>query len=454
MARKIDATSGNLVSQIFKFVIPLALSTIMQNLFNLTDKAVAGQMAGSIAVASIGAAGPVITLVINAAIGLSAGVTVILARYVGQNDRSKIRQTVETAISASFLLGFIVAVLGFFFSPYILMSIGCPKECFSGAVLYMRIYFGAAPAFLCYNYASAALRALGDTQRPLYYIVTAGVVNVVLNILLCLVLDDKVLAVAVATVVSKIISTTLILRNLSGLDEDIRLDLRQLRLNFPSFGRILRFGVPNSVSKLIIPLANLQIATGINSFGVDAVAGNSAAISLHHIATAFVSGFAIAANTFIGQNLGAQNKDRVIKSFWTILLLTILIPGSLGALIWLTGKDTIGIIVGADSAEAIRYGMIRLTYVTLFVCIYSVNTFIAHGLQAFGYPIFSSISNIAFTLGFRVIWMQFIFPLEPTFDSIMQCFPVSWFLNTVTYSICFAFIFTRYIKKNIYRKIK
>ena len=134
--------------------------------------------------------------------------------------------------------------------------------------------------------------------------------------------------------------------------------------------------------------------------------------------------------------------------------LTILIPGSLGVLIWLTGKDTIGIIVGADSAEAIRYGMIRLTYVTLFVCIYSVNTFIAHGLQAFGYPIFSSISNIAFTLGFRVIWMQFIFPLEPTFDSIMQCFPVSWFLNTVTYSICFAFIFTRYIKKNIYRKIK
>lgn len=454
MARKIDATKGNLIKQIFKFVIPLALSTIMQNLFNLTDKAVAGQMAGSTAVASIGATGTVITLVINAAIGISTGVTVILARFVGQQKREKIRQTIDTAISTSLLIGLFIAVVGYFLTPVALRAIECPKECFSGAVLYMRIYLGAAPAFLCYNYCSAILRALGDTQRPLYYITIAGIVNVVLNVILCFILPNKVMAVAVATVVSKLVSTVLILRNLSRLEEDIRPNLRRLRFDFKSFKTILQFGVPTSISNLIIPLANLQIATGINSYGVEAVAGNSAAVSLHHIAIAFASGFAIAANTFIGQNLGAQNKSRVIKSFWTILWLTILLSGSIGTLMWLTGKYTLGIIVGTEATEAIRFGMSRMTYTTLFTCIYAINTYIAHVFQAFGYPMFSSISNIAFTLGFRVVWMQWIYPLNRTFDNIMLCFPVSWFLNMVVYILCFAFIYIRYVKKDIYKRIK
>ncbi len=454
MAKKIDATQGNLIKQIFKFVIPLALSTILQNLFNLTDKAVAGQMAGSSAVASIGATGTVITLVINAAIGLSTGVTVILARYVGQKKKDQIRKTIETALLTSLFLGLIIAVAGFFLSPFALKAIDCPEECFSGAVLYMRIYLGAAPAFLCYNYSSAILRALGDTQRPLYYITIAGVVNVVLNVVLCFIFKEKVLAVAIATVVAKLVSTCLILRNISRIEEDIKPDFRRMHFNGASLGTILRFGVPTSVSSLIVPLANLQIASGINSFGVEAVAGNSAAVSLHHIAIAFASGFAIAANTFLGQNLGAQNKPRVIKSFWTLLWLTVLISGALGLVMRLTGRFTLGLIVGAEATEAIQFGLSRMTYVTLFTVIYAVNTYLSHALQAFGYPMFSSASNIAFTLGFRIFWMQLIYPMNKTFDNIMLCFPVSWFLNMILYILFFAFVFTRYVKKNIYKKIK
>ena len=454
MARKIDATKGNLIKQIFKFVIPLALSTIMQNLFNLTDKAVVGQMANSTAVASVGATGTVITLVLNAAIGLSTGVTVILARYIGQKKREKIRQTIETAILSSLLLGLFIGVMGYFLSPVALRAIDCPEACFDGAVLYMRIYLGAAPAFLCYNYCSAVLRALGDTQRPLYYITVAGVVNVTLNVLLCFILENKVLAVATATIVAKLVSTVLILRNLAHTDPDIRPSLRRLRFNFGAFGSILRFGIPISISNLIVPLANLQIANGINSYGVEAVAGNSAAVSLHHIAIAFASGFAIAANTFIGQNLGAQNKPRVIKSFWTILWLTVSISGIVGTLMWLTGRFSLGLIVGADATEAIRFGMSRLTYVTLFTFIYAINTYIAHVFQAFGYPMFSSISNIAFTLGFRVFWMQLIYPTHRTFDNIMLCFPVSWGLNLLFYIIAFSFVYIRYVKKDICKQIK
>lgn len=453
MAKKIDATSGNLVNQIFVYTIPLILTTIMQNLFNITDKAIVGQMAGSIAVASIGATGTVTTLILNGVIGLSTGTSIILARFVGQKNKEKIHQTIDTAICASIILGFVVAIAGFFFSPIVLRAIDCPEDCFDGAVTYLRIYLGAAPAFLCYNYANAILRSLGDTKRPLYYITVAGVVNVVLNVILCLILEDKVMAVAVATVVAKLVSTTLILGNLCHIEGSVKLDLFRMKFHFPTFTQILRFGIPTSISNLILPLANLQIASGINSYGVEAVAGNSAAASIHNIAGAFSGGFGMATNTFIGQNLGAKNKERVIKSFWTLLWLNVAISGSIGFLLCLTGRFSLGLIVGADATEAINYGMSRLLHVTLITFINAVNVVISHSFQAFGYPVFSSISNIFFTLVLRVIWMQFIYPLNPTFDNIMLCFTVSWSLNMVLYIIFFAFIFTRYVKKDICKRI-
>lgn len=453
MAKKIDATSGSLVKQIFVYTIPLILSTIMQNLFTIADKAIAGQMAGSVAVASIGATAVVTNLVLNGVIGLSTGTSIILARYVGQKDKEKMRKTIDTSIATSLIFGLIVAVVGFFFAPMILEAVDCPKKCFEDAVTYLRIYLGAAPAFLCYNYAAAILRTMGDTKRPLYYITVAGVVNVALNVILCMFLEEKVLAVAIATVVAKLVSTFLILRNLTHIEGDVKLNLFGMRFHFPTFTQILRFGIPTSISNLILPLANLQITSGINSYGVDAVAGNSAAASIHNIAGAFASGFGIATTTFIGQNLGAKNKPRVVKSFWTLLWLNVIISGSVGLLIYFGGRFFLGLVLGAEATEAINFGMSRLFHVTLFTFICAVNTVISHAFQAFGYPLFSSISNIFFTLGLRVIWMQFVYPLKPTFDNIMLCFTVSWTLNMLLYIVFFAFIFTRYVKKDICKRI-
>ena len=453
MAKKIDATSGNLVKQIFIYTIPLILTVIMQNLFDIADKAIAGQMAGSIAVASIGATSVVTSLILNGVIGLSTGTSIILARYVGQKNKEKIQQTIDTAIGASFVLGLIVAVAGFFLSPIILRAVDCPEDCFDGAVIYLRMYLGAAPAFICYNYSAAILRTMGDTKRPLYYITIAGVVNVVLNVILCFILENRVLAVAIATVVAKLVSTTLILRNLCHIEGDVKLDLLNLHMHFPTFLQILRFGIPTSISNLILPLANLQIASGINSYGVEAVAGNSAAASIHNISGAFSSGFAIATTTFIGQNLGAKNKKRVIQSFWSLMFLTIVLSGSVGLISFLCGKFFLGLVVGFDATQAIQYGMSRMFHVTLFNFISAINGVISHSFQAFGYPMFTSISNIFFTLGLRVLWMKFIYPLKQTFDNIMLCYTASWSLNMLLYIVFFAFIFTRYIKKDICKKI-
>lgn len=453
MAKKVDATKGKLVRLIFIYTIPIILSTIVQNLFNIADKAVLGNWAGSDAVASVGATATISAVIINGAVGLSTGTSIILARYVGQKDNEKIKKAVDTALITATFIGMALAFAGVLLTPTFLTLTNCPPECYDGAVIYMRICLAGAPATLLYNFTSAILRTLGDTQKPLVYITVAGVVNIVLNVILCIFLPQKVMAVAIATIASKIVSVVLALRRLSRFEGGFQLEIKKMRFDLSTFWQMLRFGIPASISTLMYPIANLQIVSATNSFGVDAVAGCSAAASIHTIVNAFSNGFAVATTTFMGQNIGAKNPDRVKKSFWYILSFNLLISGSLGILFYLTGRFWLGMIVGRSATAAIEYGLLRMFYITFFVFIAAANETLSHALQAFGYPMFTSISNIAFTLGFRTVWMQFIYPHSPTFSTLMSCFTVSWTLNMLLYSVFFTFIYIRYTKKGICKKI-
>lgn len=451
--KKVDATKGPLTKLIFIYTLPLILTTIIQDLFTIADKAVLGNMAGSTAVAAIGATGTVTTLILNGAVGLSSGASIVLARFVGQKNDEKIRETIDTSIVMSLAFGLVVAVAGFFLAPVFLTATRCPAECYSGALIYMRIYLAGAPATLLYNYGSAIMRTLGDTQRPMIYITVAGIVNVVLNIVLCFVLKEKVAAVAIATVASKVIGATLIVIRLCRLNDSAKVILSRIRFNLSAFTRILRFGIPTAISRIVLPLGNLQITTAINSFGVNAVAGQAASASINTIVNAFSTGFGEATTVFMGQNIGAKDVGRVRKSFWSFLGFNVLITGTLGLLVCLTGRFWIGIIVGASEKVAIDYGMNRMMHVTLFMFVNAINSVLNHALQAFGYPMFTSITNIAFNLGFRVLWMQFVYPLRPIFDTVNLCFTVSWILNMTFYAIFTVFVYRRYVKKGICKKI-
>ncbi len=453
MATKVDATSGNLIKKIFIYAIPLILTSLLQEFFNIADKAVLGNMAGSIAVAAIGTTGVVTSLITNGAIGISTGTIIILARYVGQKDEVKIRKTINTSLLTAVFLGLIIAIAGFFLAPAFLRATDCPDECLRDAVIYTRIYLASAPIILLYNYGSALLRTLGDTQRPLFYIIIAGGINVFLNVILCIIMTQKVAAVAIATLVSQAVSALLVLRQLTKLDDNVKLQVFKMRFHPDIFIQLLRYGIPSSISSLMVPLGNLQIVPAINSFGVDAIAGNSAATSLQVISSAFTIGFSATATTFIGQNMGANDRDRVKKSFRYIMLFNVLISGAAGVATYLSGRFWIGIIIGPSATAAIEYGMRRMFFVNLFMFVAAINGVLSHALQAFGYPLFTSISNIAFTLGFRILWMQFVYPLKPAFDTIMLCFLVSWSLNMLLYIVFFSFVYTRYTRKGIYKKI-
>ena len=454
MLKKVDATKGPMVKAIFTFAIPLILASIAQDLFNVADKAVLGRMASNVDVASVGATGVVTSLIINGAVGLSTGVTIVLARFWGQRNEEKIRSTIDTALLTSLGVGLIVAVLGFFLSPVFLTLTKCPAECYDGALLYIRIYLAAAPITLFYNYGSAVLRTTGDTQRPLLYILAGGVVNVVLNIILCFILPEKVAAVAIATVASKLVGAILIALRLSRMEEDYaRVNFRKMHFDKEAFFRIFRFGIPTCISNLVLPIGNLQISKAINSYGVAAIAGNSAAISINNVPHAFSTGFSAATSVFVSQNIGAKQPDRVKKAFWCSAMINILICGTMGIITYLSGRFWIGVIIGFKETDAINYGILRMTYICLPIFINAINASLGAAIQAFGYAAIRSISNVAFNLGFRIIWMQFIYPANETFGMVMQCFLVSWILNMLFYMVLFAVVYTRYVKKGICKKV-
>ena len=452
MKKRLDATQGSIIKLIFAFSTPLILTTLMQHMFDIADKAVLGQMADSVAVASVGVTSAINTLVLQGFVGLATGTGIILARFVGQQNTQKIKEAIETSLISSIVFGILVAIIGIVFAPQFLRMINCPNECFDGALIYFRIYIASSPVVLLYNYASTIVRTLGDTRRPLLYITISGIINVVLNVILCLILPQKIIAVAIATIVSKIISAILITRRIFRFDDIVKLSVKGARFNFNSFKLILKFGIPVSISNLLLPIANLQIVPAINSYGVAATAGNTAAADLLTIPSSVISGFSAATSTFMGQNIGAQKKERVKKTFWLTLILAIAFGGAIGIFLYLTGEFWSGIIIGKSSTAAIDYAMIRMFYVTAFSFINAYNSVLGSAEHAYGYPFLSSIKTIFCTLIFRVAWMNFVYPLAPSFDMVMLCFTVSWVLNAMFNTIAVVIITHRY-NKGLYKKI-
>lgn len=443
-AKRIDATKGPIIGQILLYSYPLILSTLVQSLFNAVDVAVLGNMADSTAVAAVAATGTVAGLIVNAFVGFSAGAKILLARFIGERSQEKIRQTADTAVLLSLICGLLVAVLGWFFTPAVLRLTNCPADCFDGAVLYLRIYFSAAPALLLYNFCSSILTAAGNTQSPLIYMLLGGALNVVLNIILCLVLPNKVLAVAIATMASQVLGAVLTTVRLCSGKDAVVIRLRELVWNTKAFTKILFQGLPIGLTNVLYPLAGLQIQAALNSYGVSALAGNSASVTLESIAGAFTGNLAAATGVFMGQNLGAQDHIRVRQSFVRGTLLTVMTGMVLGASLYFSGRFWVGMILPGDPV-AVEYAMTRASYILLFYAVSAMNQGLSQLLQSFGYSFLSSLNSIFWVLGFRVVWMTWIYPRYTSFSCLMCCFLVSWLLMMVTNIVMTAVVYSRYL---------
>ena len=450
-AKKIDATKGPLIPLIISFAIPLILTTLLQQLFNAVDIAVLGNMADTTAVASVGATTTIIHLIIDAFVGISSGAKIVLSRLFGRNDEKEIKRTIDTSLIVAIGFGIFIAIAAFFLAPLFLELTKCPSECRDGATLYIRIYVMAAPAILLYNYGAAVLTSSGDSRRPLYFAIASGLLNVVLNVVLCLILTEKVAAVAIATAASQVLAATLMILRLRRLDGVLKVRMTALRFHFHAFSQLMRFGVPLSLQTLVYPLANLQIAAAINSYGVVCVAGNSAASTMHQLTASFRTAFGTAAATFMGQNLGAENPKRVRASFvhCTWMCLALCLP--ICFLEWFLGPWWLQIFLGQDTA-AIGYAMIRVAILNSFAFFLLMNAVMGPAIQAFGYPVFSAINAVTWTLGFRIFWMHVIYLSYSSYANLILCFGVSWALTFLCNAVILTVLYRRY-RKGKYKRI-
>ena len=444
--KSVDMLHGSLIKAILIYSIPVILVGLIQSLFNAVDIMVLGFVASDEAVASVGATSAIIALLVNTFFGLSSGVKIVLARLIGAEEEEKTKKTVSTSMIASFASGVIVAVVGFLLSPFFLRITACPAECFDGALVYMRLYLAAAPAIMVYNFGSAIISTSGDSQRPLYYMMISGGLNVVLNFALCMLLPNKVAAVAISTAVSQMVGAVLVVMRLCRMDGLCKLDLRKLSWSNSAFGRIFANGAPIALSNALYPLANLQIQTQINSFGPYAIAGNSAMASIEGlVGTIASSPWATSVSVFVGQNLGAKKYDRVKKS----ILYLLIIAASCGLVLGLTGalfsRQLLSLYVSEDAA--IKYGQIRMMYTLVPYIVCCVNAILSHVIQAFGYSMFSSANSIVSVLVFRIIWMEFVYPHYQTFDMLTRCFFVSWMLVLVVNVAFTSYIYFGKFKK-------
>ena len=448
-----NITSGNLFKGIVTYAIPLFLSALIQTLFTAADTAVVGNFADSIAVASIGAGNPVISLLINGFVGFASGASIIISHEIGAGNKEAVKKSVDTAMIFALILGLAITGFAFSLAVPILNMMDCPQECFDSAVLYMKLYMLGTPFMMIYNFAAAIIRAEGDSTRPLVYIIISGTVNVVTNVILCLILPNKVAAVAIATVLSQVVSATLSVVRLITKKEGIcRLNLRTIRFHGKSMGEIVRYGIPLAAATVVYPLANMQIQPAINSYGAANLAGCTAATNLDGLTNCLHSAFGATCVTFVSQNLGAKNRKRVEK---TILICTAC--SFVSGLVLGTGatygfaEELLGLFLPGE-AESIQYGFKRMQYVNAFMWISAINGCIGGSLQAFGYPTFSTLNGLVSVLGFRIVWMNVFYARNPNIDMLYVCYTISWTINLLINLTLFFFVFKKYRRREKLRE--
>ena len=444
--KDIDATQGPILKSFILFALPVAIGGIIQTLFNAADMMVLGNMASSVAVASVGATAAIIGFLVNTFIGLSGGTQVVLAHAYGEHNKNKINKSVNTALILAAAIGIILMIVGLLCSEWFLHITNCPSDCFEGAALYMKIYFLGVPAILIYNFGAAIIRVSGDSQRPLYYLIASGLLNVILNLILCLIMPKKVAAVAIATVVSQFLGAFLVMYRLITVDNDCKFNIKRLSFDLVSFKKMMFIGIPCALNSSLYSISNLQIQSAINGFGSAATAGNTASGNLESFVASFTNATSTTALTFIGQNIGAKKPNRIKRTFFIGCVCAFSVGFVIGYGFLLLDKPLLGLFVGSDEA-AIYYGSIRMKNLMSLYFLVGISGIIASTLQAFGYSIVPMLNSIFSVLILRVIWMSFIFPHFQTPENLYFCYFVSWSLNFLIGAIVLTFIFPKKLRQ-------
>lgn len=424
---KVDMLNGPLFMKILIFALPLAASSLLQQLFNSVDVAVVGHFASSKALAAVGSNAPVISLLINLFIGISMGANVVISNHLGQRDEQSIRHAISTVTLVAAISGLLLMCIGIGVARPILELMDTPSDVLDMAVLYLRIYFIGIPFFLIFNFGAAILRSVGDTRRPLYILVVAGIINTVLNLIFVIGLGMSVEGVAIATAVANAISAAWIIQLLRKEPGALQLQFKHLRIYKKELKRMLQIGVPAGLQGMVFSISNVVVQSAINGYGAAAIAGSAAAVNFEYYCYYIIVACNGAAISFIGQNYGAQKYDRVRRIYRICLLMGLI--GCFIANALFTWQNQFFLSFFTTDAEVIHYGAIRMKGVLLFqfiACSYEVT---GSALRGMGESMLPTIMTVFGTCILRIIWVFAVLPHYTGFAHLLQVYPLSWILT-------------------------
>lgn len=444
---EIDMCSGPIMPKLISFSIPLMLSGILQLMFNAVDIIIVGKFSGSLALAAVGSTTALINVFTNLFIGISLGANVLSARFYASGRNKEMSETVHTSIALALVSGILMALVGLGFSRSALEIMGTPADVIDQSALYMRIYFMGMPFFMLYNYGAAILRSVGDTKRPLLFLIISGIVNAVLNMILVICFHLDVEGVAIATVVAQMISCVLVLRCLYRSEGSYQLRFSRLTLKWVYLKQIFQVGIPAGLQSTVINFSNALLQSSVNSFGSVAMAGYTAANNIFGFLYAAANSVTQACMSFTSQNYGIGKLKRMDKVLINCMILTVGISLALGCGAYFFGPELLKIYT--DEPEVIRCGMEILSFTTVPYFFCGIMDLFPGALRGMGHSAVPMILSVIGTVGMRVIWIFMVFPAHRSLEVLFISYPASWIATIILQVACFLIV-----RKKVHRTVR
>lgn len=443
---EIDMCSGPIMPRLISFSIPLMLSGILQLMFNAVDIVVVGKFSGSLALAAVGSTTALINVFTNLFIGISLGANVLSARFYASGRNKEMSETVHTSIALALISGILMALVGLVFSRSALELMGTPADVIDQSALYIRIYFMGMPFFMLYNYGAAILRSVGDTKRPLLFLIISGIVNAVLNMILVICFHLDVEGVAIATVAAQMISCVLVVRCLYRSEGSYQLRFSRLTLKWVYLKQIFQVGIPAGLQSTVINFSNALLQSSVNSFGSVAMAGYTAANNIFGFLYAAANSVTQACMSFTSQNYGIGKLKRMDKVLINCMILTVGISLTLGCGAYFFGPELLKIYT--DEPEVIRCGMEILSFTTVPYFFCGIMDLFPGALRGMGHSAVPMILSVIGTVGMRVIWIFMVFPAHRSLEVLFISYPASWIATILLQVACFLIV-----RKKVHRTV-
>lgn len=439
--------NGSIMDKLVSFALPLMLSGILQLMFNAVDIIVVGRFSGSEALAAVGSTTALINVFTNLFIGISLGANVLAARFFAAGRKEEMSETVHTSITLALISGILMAFVGLVFSKGALELMGTPEDVIGLSTLYMQIYFMGMPFFMLYNYGAAILRAVGDTKRPLYFLIIAGVINAGLNMVLVIVFGLGVAGVGIATVFSQMVSCVLVLTCLCRTEGSYKLSFSKLSMKGYYLKQIFQVGIPAGIQSTVINFSNALLQSSVNSFGSTAMAGYTAANNILGFLYVSINSVTQACMSFTSQNYGVNKPKRMDRVMMDCVILSVGVSLVFGCGAYAFGGEILKIYT--TDPEVIGCGMeiLALTTVTYFLC--GVMDLFPGALRGMGASAVPMILSIIGTVGTRIVWIFGIFPSHRSLKILFVSYPASWMLTILMQAVCFYFV-----RKKVHRELK